>query len=157
MRIFFNAHRIRINGDQCVYCGQPATTDEHYPPIAATGATGDGLILPACSECNTLAGANFPYDFDRRVEYVKGKIKNKYRHALRSITWSEEELSELSPKLEKEFRAWSKLSEKTKERLAWNAISYLSLIVPPNAFVALNVKADGSENNEPIWLESLGL
>jgi DNA invertase Pin-like site-specific DNA recombinase len=44
---------VRSRGDQCVYCGERADSDEHFPPTSYRNL---GYILPACRECNSFAG-----------------------------------------------------------------------------------------------------
>ena len=71
-----NSLRKRVDGRYCVYCGERATTDEHFPPVAHGLG---GFIFPACSECNTFAGTAYARDFQRRAALVKRKIGERYR------------------------------------------------------------------------------
>jgi hypothetical protein len=74
-----NSLRIRIEGRHCVYCGERPNTDEHFPPVSHGLG---GYILPACHECNGLAGTLHPTDFKRRAEHVTQRLRKRYAHIL---------------------------------------------------------------------------
>jgi hypothetical protein len=93
-----NAFRDRLKGERCCYCGERATCEDHFPPRSATYV---GVILPACHECNALAGTEYPFEFKKRAELVKEKLGQRYQCE--------------SP-------------EYDRERLAWNAIAYIASI-----------------------------
>src|SRR5215471_17155100 len=100
--------RKRINGRWCVYCGELATTDEHFPPKTFTH---HGLILPACSECNVLAGASWATDFEERCRYVKDRLRQKYKRVLDTPDWSKSEVGALGRALKRRVKAWQELKE----------------------------------------------
>lgn len=58
---FTDERRVRLSGDWCVYCGQVAETVEHFPPKSYCL---DGLLMPACKECNSLAGTDWLTDVE---------------------------------------------------------------------------------------------
>lgn len=128
---FDDALRIRLNGDFCVYCGEWADTMEHYPPASMTPV---GLLLPACRECNGLAGTAFCSDFRDRVALVRSKLQKRYDRELSSIEWSEEEIASLSYSLRISVREWDRLVKKARTRMAWNAFSYLVSIDPDGLY-----------------------
>ena len=154
---FPNRFRIRLYGDRCIYCGEDANSDEHWPPLAASVSAGGGFILPACIECNCIAGAAYPTSFARRALFVKRRLRSKYHRFLSHIEWSEEELSELSPKLAREFRAWRGTKHIIHERLAWNALAYFANIVQTSDFAVLAASLDFSADNAPNWFAELRL
>ncbi len=155
VRRAFNVNRLRLRGDWCTYCGLVATTDDHFPPLAFTGSTGAGFIIPCCHECNCVLGANHPNSFSGRVAYIKTKIRRRNRKVLAHIEWSDEELAQISPKLSREYAAWRTKRLEVQERLAWNAESYLCLIVQRSGFADLNASLGFSEGSAPLWLTRL--
>lgn len=38
---------------ECAYCDSPATTWDHFVPVARGGRTVPGNMVPACSNCNS--------------------------------------------------------------------------------------------------------
>ena len=123
--------RIRLDGARCIYCGELANQDEHFPP--ATYSAG-GFILPCCGECNVFAGTQHPVDFWARADFVRSKIRKKYRLELTRPDWDENEIKELGPNLRKVIRVWQKQKKIAKERLAWDVEGYLSSIDQATVF-----------------------
>jgi hypothetical protein len=148
-------NRLRLRGDRCIYCGDLATAEDHWPPVAVTGEAGSGLLLPSCMECNAFAGAEFPYELRERMELVKRRLKTKYKKFLRHPEWSGKETRELSENLRREFRAWNEMKRVVNERLAWNAIDYFCLIAQGSDFVSLVARLGFSLGSEPRWLRLL--
>lgn len=138
----FNSLRTHIRGSFCVYCGEGANTVEHFPP--ASYSLG-GFLLPACIECNLIASTFYPIDFLSRCEYVKSKLKKKYKKQLMSPSWDDEEISSLGRNLKKGTIVWKKQKEIATKRLAWNALSYISNIDHNNDFVLIYVEEGVSE------------
>jgi hypothetical protein len=75
LRTIYRRERISIAGRWCVYCGELATTREHYPPRTSTRG---GFILPCCLLCNVTIGARWPFSFTRRTAEVQLKRKIAY-------------------------------------------------------------------------------
>lgn len=117
--------RVHIKGSLCVYCGMLATTQEHFPPASYSRR---GLVLPACQECNSLAGTAYPTDFPARCEYVKDRIRKKNQKALRFPVWHEDDLDEMGKQFKREIGAWQERRRIAHSRIAWNAESYLACI-----------------------------
>jgi hypothetical protein len=133
-RPFEHSARKIIKGTFCCYCGEPATDDEHFPPLCAVHW---GVILPACSECNRFAGTDWWFDFEMRVAGVKEKLVKRYRRCLETPDWSTDEIDDLGRGLRDEVRQWQELKRKIEKRIAWNATSYLSFIDHNNYFAQL--------------------
>lgn len=56
-------------------------------------------LVPACDECNGLAG-NKPFRFIKeKRRYIQAKLKKKYRMSSRQIVWDDEEILELNGNL----------------------------------------------------------
>jgi len=138
---FPDDRRVRVSGKWCVYCGMAANTDEHYPPSTYSAT---GLILPACGECNNLASTEWPTNFEKRVAHVKSKLEWRHRKALKMPVWTADDLDELSSEMRREIKIWQKRSRIAKQRIAWNAMSYLSSIDSGNVFAVLNARLNTS-------------
>lgn len=102
------AYRIKFGWlKQCVYCGDPATTQDHVMPISITARTefwrpavraelaGGLWLVPCCNECNVLAGATPFRSILAKRAFVKAAIKKKYAKYSRGVLWEEDELAEL--------------------------------------------------------------
>lgn len=90
----------------CAYCGDPADSIDHVPPVSrvddyrALALRNEAFLkVPACKECNDLAGDVLDESFLQRAERVKDSIGRKAEKYLRRIEWDEEELQELGPNL----------------------------------------------------------
>jgi hypothetical protein len=136
---FPDAFRIRLHGRCCIYCGEAANSDEHFPPASYSSR---GYILPSCVECNSFAGIACPTDFEARAQFVKNKLKKKYKRHLRSPDWSNDEMSEIGFNLKTGVKVWQKQREIARDRVAWNAISYLASIDHSNDFVPIFAEVD---------------
>lgn len=53
--------RIAFYGNRCWMCGAPAATVDHVKPLAKGGAHMLCNLRPACTECNSRKGAQWPY------------------------------------------------------------------------------------------------
>ena len=140
--------RVRLRGDDCVYCGAVAESDEHFPPRSHTLC---GFVLPACLECNAIASNVWPEDIVRRAEYVKAKLRTKYARELETPPWDAYELSELGPNMRREVQRWLRRIARVKERIAWNAVSYLWFIDRNNDFVRIDVDKETFDPNAQDW------
>lgn len=125
-RISPNMNRIIIRGSRCIYCGAPATTDEHFPPYTSGRS---GLLLSACSECNTYAGTKHPHDFAARAKYVQTRLKRKYGKRANSRAW---ETTEPNTEAGLVNRGWAlqecEWRRTMRARLTWRAIPYLAFL-----------------------------
>jgi len=130
-------YRIRVKGIFCVYCGEMADSVDHFPPKSASVM---GFLLPACKECNNLAGTDYPFDFENRAKLVTEKLRKKYNKILGTSEWSKDEMRELKYSLNRMVRSWEELRKIIRRRIAWNAISYLSCTALTRNFVQFNVE-----------------
>tara|TARA_R100000152_G_C6736871_1_gene160959 strand:+ start:314 stop:1072 length:759 start_codon:yes stop_codon:yes gene_type:complete len=83
---------------KCAYCGVYPDTADHVLPIVFMEfliLNGDkntrSEIVPACNECNALAGSRVFSSFKKKKEYVQSKIFSRYS---RIAEWTEEEIEE---------------------------------------------------------------
>lgn len=91
---------------RCVYCGLPAETKDHVPPISRVSdyesfnlALEVYIKVPCCVECNVMLGSELQESFFQRAEVIKDKLSRKYRRHINTVEWDEEELEELGPTL----------------------------------------------------------
>ena len=100
--------------DPCYYCGLPADTIDHVVPQSILKAVHDSgeealysaiyergrrLTVPACRECNSLAGAKYHHTLAERLAYVQAGLRRRYQQTLSIPDWSDSELMQLSPML----------------------------------------------------------
>lgn len=102
------AYKLVVLGDGkcnrwvCHYCGCPADTLDHIPPLSryhdalGTFEAFRPVKVPSCSECNVLAGDELHVSFLERQAFVKAELRHKYARQLRVREWDEDELEEMS-------------------------------------------------------------
>lgn len=125
----------------CVYCGMVADTLDHYPPISSSPRT--GVLLPACRECNAFARDLYPYDFIKRVEHVKNRIRKKHARMLRRMpVWEADELDEMSGHMRRDIELWQRKRRIVHARLVWDVVNYLRQLVATRSFAARDAESD---------------
>lgn len=84
----------------CFYCGDPAECFDHVPPICRVSdyesfglAHPRYLKVPACHECNTLAGSEVQESILERNEVVKAALRRKHRRVLASPEWDADDFA----------------------------------------------------------------
>ena len=115
--VYEDRYRV-INGQRaeywqmCVYCGRPAATRDHVPPISRINdydslgmKTPMYLKVPACIECNTIGADTLQESFIERTEFIKDKLARKYARALSVPDWEEDEIQQLGKNLQSKVRA----------------------------------------------------
>lgn len=131
--------RLTIRGHFCIYCGEWATCLDHFPPYSACLS---GFLLPACKECNSLAGTEYPFDFRSRAKFVIERLRARYRKVLETPEWSAEEARPLGYSLKQMVKSWSKSRKIAIRRTAWNAESYLALLPAAKRFVDVTTQIE---------------
>jgi hypothetical protein len=59
---------LESTGGLCAYsCNRPATTLDHVIPVARGGVSGPGLVVPACSPCNSSKRDRDPWPWIDRM------------------------------------------------------------------------------------------
>ena len=100
-----------VNGERgpfswlCVYCGMPADTKEHYPPISRVSdyeSLGGVIFIkfPCCSHCNSIAGSYLDDTILARIERVKDRMQQKWNKRFKAEEWDDEEFEELGRNLQ---------------------------------------------------------
>lgn len=91
-------------GDPCTYCGLPADTVDHVPPLKALGVYGSEYFygmgvqpstLPSCTECNVELSCRSLWWVDDRCAFLVERYKRKYFDLLDRPSWSQDEINEL--------------------------------------------------------------
>lgn len=109
--------------DPCVYCGAPASTFDHVPPlhyVARNPDIEDKLLKhPSCAECNAVLTGSVILTLRERREYIRQHLRRKYSSYLKMPKWDEDELAELSEKMAEEIRRSASFSEYVKKRVSY--------------------------------------
>lgn len=109
------AERLRRMG-LCAYCGEYASDIEHVIPRSSKLAT---YTVPACQECNGIAGGKLFLGFDEKQTFIRNALKKKYRKVLAMPEWDEEEVEEMGRAMSDMIRVWRVARLSTIRRLAW--------------------------------------
>ena len=111
----------------CTYCGVPADTFDHVPPVTVAyeltrewlDKNGYGLwLVPACRQCNTRLGAKRVLTVEHRAKAIWNRL-HRDLEKVRSAEWTMEELMELGPRLGAYVRAGADQVLLLKHRIAW--------------------------------------
>jgi len=132
---YHKLYRLVANEDICVYCGIPADTVDHFVPISVVGMLGEvfGIVgrqflVPACRECNSLAGGKCFKTIGGKRRYIQGRIRARNRSILAMPHWTENQISELGYNLAEKVRV--SMVEKTwiEARLKWRNVNNKSAV-----------------------------
>lgn len=115
--------RVGSISDPCVYCGAPASTFDHVPPLHYAARNPDCEMQfkkhPACSECNSALGGSILLTMKERRDYIRQYLRRKYSSYLKMPRWDEDELNEMSGKMADEIRRSSRFAEYVKQRVGF--------------------------------------
>ncbi len=106
----------------CAYCGDRATDVEHVIPRSTGLPT---FTVPACKDCNSIAGDRVFGCFEEKAEYVKTTLKIKHQKILRVPEWDKDELREVSYSLRKSIIAAQARRDWVQQRLDWSWLQTL--------------------------------
>lgn len=94
---------------KCAYCGAPASDREHMVPYSflfpgkrrnSKKILGmEWNIVWACRECNIIAGKKVFGTFEEKREYICEQVERRYKKILNLPAWDEDELRDLTGKL----------------------------------------------------------
>lgn len=111
-----------IMAKMCWYCGDPADTVDHVPPLSCVGDERERhWLLPACRECNCAlspCGSNEP---GYRCLFIWERYSHKYRKFLGALNWTADDYKEaaLDDRLEDYVRDWDMQAKRAKRRVAF--------------------------------------
>lgn len=124
-----NDRRKAIQGDWCVYCGDVATTRDHFPPACVTPR---GWLLPCCAECNSVIGDREPHDLRKRQEIMLKRLGRKLGRF--KAEWRNSEVEEqLGGNLRRMVRRHQFERRLIVTRLKWSLEAYLQQIAGDEA------------------------
>lgn len=109
-------------GDPCTYCGIPADTMDHVPPVSRAIEVKDEetfALVPACAECNSSLGDRLILALSERRAYIRDRLRKRYAKLLNRPRWDDDELAELSPELADEIRRGEWLQAWVRARVRW--------------------------------------
>ncbi len=107
----------------CYYCGCPADTVDHVPPLALVPEDPDlhsdlpFWLVPACRECNVLLGCNPILSLEARRAWLLRRYEQRYADELRMPEWSDRELKRLRWTLRSKVLAGLRLKRAVQDRL----------------------------------------
>lgn len=100
---------------RCYYCGEPAGSVDHVVPqsmlemlrimgddavSAILARHGRRMTVPCCMECNSVLGNKYFDTLEKRKNYLKRRMRQRYKKILRTPDWSDRELSQLGDRLQ---------------------------------------------------------
>ena len=107
----------------CFYCGDPAGTVDHCPPLSFA----DALVrpdedtrripfhlVPACGQCNGWLGSRAVFHLIERVEFIRDRLRTDYER--RMALWSDEEIAEMSDRFARAIRARREGLDRLRDR-----------------------------------------
>ena len=109
---------------KCYYCGEPASTKDHQPPISVidrfiTSDFGfECVMVPCCTHCNSMLGAYASTTLADRFYELKNRLRDKYKKFFRLAgVWEIEELMELGDSLRSMILASIDIGIEAEKRL----------------------------------------
>lgn len=97
---FTHAH----NGSwhECFYCGMPADTVDHFPPVSrvhdyrSLGLLHETYVtVSSCKECNSILADSLQETLIDRVEALKNKLQKRLKKHLKMPEWFQDEVDEM--------------------------------------------------------------
>jgi hypothetical protein len=116
------------SGEGCVYCGVPADTYDHVPPLSKVHALGPEhfeklsvrfWIVPACRECNILLNKVDGDTVGKRKARIKVILRKRYAKYLNCGHWTREDIEELGYNLRQMIESGANIKEWVERRLKW--------------------------------------
>lgn len=111
-------------GDRCTYCGLPATERDHVIPWSYAGrgpkrTFDEDDCVPACRECNALAGAKIFESLEEKADYIQFRLAERYKRLVKTPFWTEEQVTDLGPSLRRSVVVWKEAKDIVEKRLKW--------------------------------------
>ncbi len=111
-------------GYYCFYCGDPADTLDHVPPLAEMEILDvkkrkkeriPAALVPCCSECNSALGARKLWTVFDRLLYLESFYDAFFKR--QKMMWTEEEIDELGPSLRESVRHRQDKLERYRDKI----------------------------------------
>lgn len=116
---------------RCIYCGDPQQAWDHVLPLVVAARLNlfhpgvrrelkQGLnIVPACHECNALAGSNVFNLIRAKRRYIQEQLRKRYAKLLTIPVWERDSLLELEGRLRQKVRADLNRADRIWLRVHW--------------------------------------
>lgn len=109
----------------CTYCGDVYASDmDHVVPHSSVYSGSKvrrsysrSVVVPACSECNSLLGAKYLTTVGARAAYLAGRYPVRYRKLLALPHWTAEEIAEMGRGLRPQIEADQHAKAAVKARI----------------------------------------
>ncbi len=126
-----------LRGDHCVYCGERANTEDHVIPrshiaklLGIIALSKQLITVPACSECNSIAGAKLFPGIGAKRRYILGRLRVKYKRVLEMPNWSETELESIECRnLKTAILTGLALRDRVRRRLNWRNVKNVTALL----------------------------
>lgn len=112
---------------RCFYCGLPADTFDHQPPLsrvhdyeALSLIHEEYVKVPCCRECNSMLGASLNSCLIDRERQLKKLMQHKYRASLKVPDWPKEELAQLGKNMRSEINVAIEARDAVEMRLDYS-------------------------------------
>jgi hypothetical protein len=114
----------------CAYCGEPATSVDHVPPVLLKNEvpSTDRFCVAACKHCNCMLGCLRLFTLLDRQMWVKLRLREKYKKELSAKIWSKEELDELGRSLRGKILRMQRKVECMRRRLAFDFNTLVAIL-----------------------------
>jgi len=121
-RLHESYHRdVSLKEWDCFYCGAPADTVDHCPPLAmAESVSASRILYRCCRLCNSSLGGAFLVTALERCEHLRARYSRRWHRDIEMPHWTTEEIESLDGSLKAEIIK----AMKRKER-AINVLSNL--------------------------------
>ncbi len=157
----FNYETLKVNPHICVYCGMPANTMDHLMPLSLMANLSDlnlnlkSIKVPACMECNNLAGTVFFTSFQDKKKFIRYKISQKYAKTLAMPEWDKWELEEMGPNARQDIEMFLLKKKIILERLKYESLAEIIMQEELLPVKIRNNKLFESTNNKMFYMQSL--
>lgn len=110
----------------CIYCGLPAVTFDHVPPISRVDdyramqlESEVYLLVPSCNQCNSLLSNSLQENIICRMDTLKIKLKRKLNKHIMDIEWTDSEIAALGPNLKTTIKKAIAMHRLAQQRLTY--------------------------------------
>lgn len=111
-------------GYYCFYCGDPADTLDHVPPLSSMDILDKAkrkkeripaALVPCCSECNGALGSRQLWTVFDRLMYLESYYDAYFKK--QAMMWTEEEINDLGPSLRESVRHRQDKLERYRDKI----------------------------------------
>ena len=132
-KVYNQAYEFLSYEEKCMYCGVPSECIDHVPPISWVNSLGTHYFreknihlyfIYACLECNSKLHDKSLFTIVDRKVYLVDAYNKKYKKLLKLPSWSNEDIKELSPNLQRGLKQKMRKKRFIEEKLKFLS-SYL--------------------------------